>query len=238
MSDHHRGETNLSSGGTAHVQPARHRDAGLATIAGASTMLIGAALWGTTGTDLWAALDADDLAGYLVAIAPHRGQLIANLSFWIVGVLILGVAGNLLGGLSRSRPTLSRIGSVCVAVAVPLGIVSYFAMLVLVVQIAPDTSPTSVQIARAFGWFGARADDLATALILGAGALCFSLAGRGEWAPRWLVGLGWLCALFAVLSLVAPFFPGTALAPLWFVIVPVGMLWLFAAGVVLVRRKE
>lgn len=220
----------------ANALTATRRAAGYTALAGALTMFVGAILWGTTGTDLWLVLDTGDMASYLTAVGAYQGQLIANLSVWIAGVLILAVAGHMLGELSQTRRVLARIGGLCYAVAAPLVIVSYFTMLALVVQIAPDTSPTSLAIAEVLGWIGAHADDLATALILGFGPLFFSLAGRGEWASKWLVWWSFVCGVCAALSLFALYFPNTALSGLAFIIIPVGLIWLIWTGVILLRR--
>lgn len=162
------------------------------SFSGAVIMVIGAILWGTSGTDLWVTLDTGDMAGYLVAAGAVKGQLVANLTFWIAGVLVLGVAGAAMSHLCVQRRALGQIALMCIRTGVPLVIVSYIAMLSLVVQIAPDTSATSVAIANVVGWIGARADDLATALILGAMPFFLALAGRDEWMPTWLVWWGYL----------------------------------------------
>jgi ABC-type transport system involved in cytochrome c biogenesis permease subunit len=108
-------------------------------------------------------------------------------------------------------------------------------MMALVVLIAPDTSDTAVYIARVVGWLGARADDIATALFLGAGPLFISLAGHGDWVPRWLLRWSYLAFFCGLLSIVVLYFPG--MSQYGFVIVPVGMGWMVAAGIVLLRKK-
>ena len=211
---------------------------GYTAIGGAVTMIIGAILWGTSGTDLWAALDTGDMAGYLTAVGALKPQLIANLTFWIIGVLILGVAGQTLATISAPLSTLAKAGQTCYAIGVPLVVVAYIAMLVLIVQIAPDTSATSVALAKVIGWIGARADDLATALILGFGPLFFSLAGRDAWTPGWLVLWGYLCGGVGLFSLITLYLGVPTLSSLAFIIIPIGLIWLIATGVVLLRRVE
>jgi len=203
-------------------------------LGGTVIMLIGAALWGTSGTDLWAALDSGDMAGYLATAGAVKGQLVANLTVWIVGVLVLGAAGRALVQLCTRRRSLALAALVCISTAVPLVVVSYIAMMVLVVQIAPDTSETSVAIANVVGWIGIRADDLATALIIGFAPLFISLAGHREWLPAWLARWGYLAGLIGLLSLVVLYIP--PLSDLGFLIVPVGIGWMLAAGIVLLRR--
>ncbi|MBK8904767.1 MAG: hypothetical protein IPM53_26545 [Anaerolineaceae bacterium] len=207
---------------------------GYTAIAGAVTMVIGAALWGTSGTDLWLALDSGDMAGYLAAVAGVKTQLVANLSVWILGVLILGVAGTMMAEMCQKRKALAQVGLICFRTAVPLVIVSFIAMLAVVVQLGGAVDETAVAIAKVVGWIGARADDLATALIIGGGPVFISLAERGEWVPTWLLRWGYLAGLTGLFSLVCLYIPG--MVAYSFIIIPVGVIWMIAAGVVLLRR--
>lgn len=212
------------------------RMGGYTAIAGAVTMLIGAILGVTSGTDLWQTLDNGDMAGYLAAVAGVQEQLVANLTVWILGVLILGVAGAMMVEMCQRRRVLAQVGSVCFRTAVPLVVVSYIAMLAVVVQLGGATDETAVAIANVVGWIGARADDLATALIVGAGPLFISLAGQGEWVPTWLLRWGYLAGLVGLFSLVCLYIPGMGVYS--FAIIPVGVFWMIAAGVVLLRGRE
>lgn len=208
---------------------------GLTALGGAIIMLIGAVLQFSSGTDLWAALAGGDMAGYLAGVNGVKAQLVANLTFWIVGVLLLGTAVNYLVNLCTQRQPLAQVARVCTGTGVPLAIISFIAMLALVVQIAPDTSATSVAIANMVGWIGARADDLATALIIGLPPLFLSIAARDEWMPTWLVWWGYLAGVVGLLSLVVLYMP--ALAGLGLLIIPFGMGWMIAVGILLLRRK-
>jgi hypothetical protein len=209
---------------------------GYTTLAGTVTMLIGAVLWGTSGTDLWAALDTGDMAGYLAAAGTVKAQLVTNLSVWILGTFIIGIAGTMLAALSTRRRTLAQTALVCYQTAVPLVIVSYIAMLAIIVQLGGDTSATAVSLAEVVGWIGARADDLATALILGAAPLLLSLAGHKEWAPTWLLRWGYLTALAGLFSIMVLYLPG--MAAYGFIILPIGMGWMLATSIVLLRRAK
>ena len=217
------------------LAPAETRMAGLASLIGAIVMIIGAVLLFSTGTDLWAAVDGGDMAGYLTAAGAVKGQLVANLTFWIVGVLILGMAWNALIKLDNQRTVPAQIAGVCAAVGVPLAVVSMLVMMALVVQIAPDTSEISVAMANVAGWIGIRADDLATALIIGLAPFFLSLAARGGWMPSWLAVWGYLAGIVGLLSTVVYLIP--SLAGMGLLIVPVGMGWMIAAGIVLLRQK-
>ena len=206
---------------------------GYTAIAGAVTMVIGAALWGTSGTDLWLALDSGDMAGYLAAVAGVKAQLVANLSVWILGVLILGVAGTMMAEMCQKRKVLAQVGLICFRTAVPLVIVAFIAMLAVVVQLGGAVDETAVAIGNVVGWIGTRADDLATALIIGGGPFFISLAGRGEWVPAWLLRWGYLAGLAGLFSLVCLYIQG--MGAYGFIIVPIGVIWMIAAGVVLLR---
>lgn len=209
---------------------------GYTAIAGAVTMVIGAILWGTSGTDLWLALDSSDLAGYLADVVGVKAQLVTNLSVWILGVLILGVAGTMMAEMCQKRRVLAQVGLVCFRTAVPLVIVAYIAMLAVVVQLGGAVNETAVAIAEVVGWIGARADDLATALIIGGGPLFISLAGHGEWVPTWLLRWGYLAGLAGLFSLVCLYIPG--MVAYGFIIIPIGVIWMIAAGVVLLRGAK
>lgn len=204
-------------------------------IAGTVTMLIGAMLWGTSGTDLWAALDSGTVAEYLVAAGAVKPQLVANLSVWIVGVLIIGVSGSLLTSLCRQRPLVAQVALVCFRTAIPLVIMSYITMMAVVVQIGGDNSATAIALGEIVGWIGVRADDLATALILGGGPFFISLAGRDDWVPTWLFRWGCLAGIVSLFSLFVLYIPSPS--GLGFAILPVGMGWMLATAIVLLRER-
>lgn len=211
------------------------RLAGLAALGGALIMIIGAVLYFSSGTDLWAAVDGGDMAGYLEAVGGVKAQLVANLTFWIVGVLVLGTAVNAMANLCVQRQTLAQVARVLAGAAVPLAIVAFIAMLSIVVQIAPDRSPVSVAMANVIGWIGIRSDDLATALIIGFAPMAIALAAKDEWLPGWLTWWGYLAGLVGLLSVVVLYIPG--MGQFGFLMVPVGMGWMIAVGLVLLRRK-
>lgn len=210
------------------------RLAGYTAVGGTVIMLIGAVLWATSQTDLWVALQEGDIAGYLAAVEPVQAQLVANLSVWILGVLTLGVAGAQLAAQCTQRPEIAAIGRIAYQIAVPLVVVSYITMMAPVVLLAGDTSETAVAIGEVVGWIGVRADDLATALMIGAGPLMFALAGRGEWVTPWLERLGYLCGALGLFSLAVLYTPLPI--GLSFLILPAGMIWHIWAGVILLRR--
>ncbi len=209
-----------------------------AAIGGGVTMLIGAALWGASGADIDQALASGDMAGYLTAAGDASNLLVANLVVWITGLIIFGVAGTMMATLCTRRRVIAQIAMYCYWVSVPLIIAAYVAWLAVVVQIAPDNSATAVLLAETVGWFASRADWVGTILILAIGPALISLAGRGEWVPRWLVGWSAVAAFTGLLTAVAMLTGGTGLSTYGFAIIPVGVGWTIAAGVVLLRRSK
>jgi len=125
---------------------------------GALCMITGAVLWGISGADIEKALYNDDIANYLINAKETHMLVIANLSFWIIGVTLNGVAGTMMANLCVHRKPIATIAMYNYWIAVPLAIASFVAMLTMVVQLSPDSSATSVSIAGAMGWFGTRAD--------------------------------------------------------------------------------
>jgi hypothetical protein len=217
---------------------AAFRLGGYAAIGGAVTMIIGAAILMASGVDLDLALATDDMADYLVAAGEAQSLVVANLVIWIVGVLIFGVAGTAMTAVCTRRRTVAQVARYCYWAAVPLVVAAYVAWLALVVQIAPDNSQTAVLIAEVIGWFASRADWVATILIISVGPALISLAGRGDWVPKWLVGWGIVALFPGLLTAVAMLTGGNGLTSYGLLILPVGLSWTIAAGIVLLRRER
>jgi len=207
-----------------------------AAICGSAFMIIGAALWGAAGADLDQALASGEISGYLTSAGQASHLLIANLIIWILGVFIFGIAGTAMASLCERRQITARIAMFCYWIGVPLVIAAYVAWLAVVVQIAPDTSPAAVLVTEVVGWFASRADWIATILIVGIGPSLISLAGRGEWVPAWLARWSILNAVAALLNATAMLTGGSGLTTYGFLIIPIGVSWTIAAGIVLLRR--
>ncbi|MCF8239207.1 MAG: hypothetical protein K9I85_13685 [Saprospiraceae bacterium] len=219
-----------------HNQPTSSlRANGYFVLIGAVTMLIGAALWGSTGTDLWAALAEGTMAEYLTAVSSFKTQLVANTSFWSAGVILLGLGITGLAESPSNTPALNQIASFCARTGVVMGLISFMVMLSLTMQIAPDTSPAAIQMAHVVGWIGTRLDDVATILIIGVGSACLSLAGRDTWVPGWLKTWGLIAGLVGIMALAGLFIP--SLADMAFLLVPAGIGWMIAAGITAIRKK-
>ncbi|MBR9922362.1 MAG: hypothetical protein GYB31_16110 [Bacteroidetes bacterium] len=211
-----------------------YKAAGYTTLIGAIIMVIGAALWGTSGTDLWAALAENQMAEYLSKSAAVKTQLIANLSVWIIGVTTLGVAGRMMTDLSDHSKAANQFARVFFNIAVPLGILSYIFMLAVVVLLTSGGTELETALATVTGWIGARTDDYATALIIGLAPAMVGISAKDIWMPRWLGLWGFINAAIGIFSVVVLY---TSVPQLGFIIIPFGVAWMIAAGIILIRRK-
>lgn len=210
------------------------RLAAVLLFAAAAFMAAGGIIKRVTGADLDAALADGTLAGYFQVVAENQVAVVINLSMWIVGVLAWGAAATVVAELSASRDVTGRIAMVCYWTGVPLAVASFVAWLALVVQIAPDAGTRHLATAEIVGWLASRADWIATALIAGLGSLLLSLAGRDDWAPGWLVWWGALAATAGAATIVAIIAGG--LSTYGQAIIPLGVGWTIATGIVLLRR--
>jgi len=191
-------------------------------------MFIGAALWGASGTDLWETLASHQMESYLKQLEPVKHILVTNTVFWTLGVLLLGAGGRLMSGFCSSKQGLVQLALVCINSAVPIAIVAFLTMLSLAIHQPGDDT------AYVIGWIGTRLDDLATMLIIGIFPLLLSFAGRHDWVPRWLLIWGGLAGVTGLLSIISML---TGIVALGFIIIPVGLGWMIAAGVMLINKK-
>lgn len=206
----------------------------ITTLLGSLCMLSGAAMMLASGTDLDVSLAANDMAGYLTAVNESKSILISNLSVWVVGVILLGVAASMMTYLSRENQVLSHIARYNYWIGIPIVVISYMAWLSVVVRLT-SYEPTSVSaIAEALGWFASRADWVATVLVLGTGPLLLSLAGKNSWVPKWLMVWSYFCFVAGFLNILAMYLDG--LSTYGFLIIPVGMGWMIASSIVLFKQ--
>lgn len=206
-----------------------------ATLVGSICMLTGAALWGASGADLDQSLNNADMAGYLKAALSAQNLLIANLSVWIIGVILLGVGANMMALLSEQKPVLTQLIRYNYGVAVSIVVVSYMAWLAVVVRLSASASPEVAAIAEAVGWFGTHTDWVGTVLVLGTGPVLICTAGRGIWVPNWLRVWSYITLFTGVLTTIAQYAGG--LTSYGFIIIPIGMGWMIAAAITLFRRS-
>jgi hypothetical protein len=203
--------------------------AGNMSIAGAISMLIGAACWGASGTDLWQALATSQMEDYLSQLPTVKQLLIINTGFWILGVLLMATAIILMTEFCISNQGFGQMAKVFSLAGAAAAIVSFIIMLSLA-MIVP-----SVDIATIIGWIGARLDDIATMLIIGFSPLCLSIAGKGNWVPDWLSVWGFLAGISGFLGIVSML---TGIVALGFIIIPFGIGWMIAAGIVLLKKSK
>lgn len=203
--------------------------AGRMAIAGALSMLIGAAFWIASGTDLWQALASKQMDNYLTQLPLVRQLLVINTSFWILGVLFMTTAATLMTDYCTSNPGLAQLAKVFSRTGANLGIVSFVTMLSLAIVIP------SADVATIIGWIGTRLDDIATILIVGFSPLCLSIAGKADWVPGWLRVWGYLTGAAGLLSIIG-LMTGNIL--LGFILVPIGLGWMIAAGIVLIKKSK
>ena len=108
------------------------------------------------------------------------------------------------------------------------------AWLAVVVWLASSNAPAAAEISEAVGWFAVRADWVGTVLVLGAGPILITAAGRSIWVPNWLRVWSFIALLAGAMTTIAMYAGG--LTTYGFLIIPVGMGWMIAAAVVLFRR--
>jgi len=207
-----------------------------ATLIGAICMLAGAALWGSTGADLDKALDTGELANYLTIANENMTPLIANISLWIFGVILIGIGATMMTIVSKQRPVIAKIAQYNYWIAVPIAVVSYVAWLAVIVRISAHSTETSAAIAEAVGWFASRADWIATILIVGTGPALIASAGKNDWVPNWLRICSFITLFAGLLTLLAMY--AGRLTTYGFLIIPVGIAWLIAASIVMFKQAK
>lgn len=212
---------------------------GLAAVIGALLMLAGAAVWTSVGADIDVALHDGTMSAYLTDVANNQTAVTTNLGFWMLGVMFLCASGVVFARLAPNRRTIAALGALGYILGATLALASFSVWLGIVRGLAPahaaGTDLTAVGVA--LGETATLADWVATALIIGLGPALISIAGRGSWVPRWLYIWG-LVALVAGVVAIAVIAAGARTSPLVFLILPVGLGWTIAAGIVAMRYNR
>jgi hypothetical protein len=210
------------------------RIAGILSIAAAVVMLVGAALWAALGADIDAAVTDGTVAEHARDIADNVGLEVAHLAVWIVGVTLLAFAAVAHAGTTDVRRDVARLGAAAALIGAATAIVAFLAMATFA-HLAPQADSTSMPTLEALAFLGSRLDWVATIGVVGLAPAFLAQAATRTWAPRWLVIWGYVAGALGVLTAVAIFAGG--LGTYGFVIVPVGLGWYIAAGVVQLRRS-
>ncbi len=214
------------------------RAAGTTTIAGAVAMLVGTAFWGASGTDLEAALEDGTVGDYLTDVAANGTVLSANLGFWILGIVLLGIGGTMLSTHGNPDSPATSVVRFAFSAGPAASIVFFSIWLGMVVGLAPAhvAGQQVVGTAVALGYAVTIADSVATVLIVAVGAASIAVAGRDTWVPQWLFRWGMLAAVLGGVAMI-PVVSG-APAPLGLPVVPVGLGFMLASGIVAVRHNR
>jgi hypothetical protein len=206
-----------------------YKFAGRISIAGAVSMLIGAACWGVSGTDLWQALSDNDMENYLLQLSDVKTLLVLNTSFWVLGVLLMATAASIMADICQTKVGLAQMAKVFARTGGSIAVVSFIIMLSLAINTPGIDTATNT------GWIGVRLDDIATMLIIGYSPLCLSIAGKIDWVPGWLYVWGYLAGIAGLIGIIGLF---TEIVALGFIIIPFGIGWMIAAGIVLIRKSR
>lgn len=216
---------------TAEESQRRRRAGGLLSIVGAVAMGTGGAVYTSTGADLWGLVDGDvDINTYLADAAASVSTLHTAHTIWIAGVLALALGGVLLTGRSSDDPSTAARATYTIGAA--LAIPAFMTMIALT-RLA-ETGADAPALTEALAFLGARLDDLATVVIVGLGPVLITIANRRTWMPGWLAALGVACGAAGLLSIISIYFGQSA--TLGFLIVPIGLAWTLAAGIVTIRQ--
>ncbi|MBK8498349.1 MAG: hypothetical protein IPL52_05915 [Flavobacteriales bacterium] len=213
------------------------RVAGAFAIIGSITMISGAATWASTGTDLDAALMAGTVPDYLIAAHAKTGALAVNIALWTIGAVLMCAGGVQFAVLGRSRPQPAALAAFAYAVGAASAIVFFPLWYGLIVGLSPAQAAGAdvSAFAIALGHCATTADWLATVMILAVGGMAVAHAGRDTWVPRWLRIWSYFIGGAGVLTLLGLMLGDRSTYAM--LIVPIGIGWLIAAGIVAMRYK-
>jgi len=205
---------------------------GALLLAGAVAMLAGAAVhFSDPALGIDGAIERGEISGYLGNVVQIKGKAYVNLVLWIVGVGLLGLGGTALSAAGdASRAAARGVVRFAYAAGATLAWVSFMVWIALV-RAAPTLEPS---VAESFAFIASRIDWLATTLIVGIGPAVLSRMMGIEWLPKWLRAWGLLAAGASVLTWIAMAAGG--LESYGFIVVPVGVLWSLATGILAWRR--
>ncbi|MFV1962699.1 MAG: hypothetical protein ACC658_12820 [Acidimicrobiia bacterium] len=214
-----------------------NRIAGWVLIVGTVTMGVGAGIGMAFGSFVDKDLDGGTFGDYLTHVAENRTAAQANLWLWIIGILMIGLGGVLISKLGNQESLATKVARFSFTAGPASAIVFYSMLLGVVVVLVPlhAAGENVLATATVIAWIGTTADWIATALVLGLGVAALAFAGRDTWVPRWLYWWAIAAGAAGVVSMI-----GTitgARETVSFVILPIAMSWMIAAGVVAIRYR-
>jgi hypothetical protein len=215
------------------------RTAGLLALAGVGLSIVGSVLNQVVAdVDVYAAMEtasSTERALLLTEVADARTPLVAGFAIWMIAFPLTAAASLHLAQLGRqSRLTVAIRSVVTAAIGAILVFLSMFITFAAVIAPAHVAGENVLTLARVVGYTASTIDWVVTTIVLGFGPVAAVYAGRGVWAPRWLLGLAAITGVFTVLELGALIADERDLA---FPLVPVGMLLLACAGISAMRHS-
>lgn len=216
---------------------AHYKAAGWTTIIGVIIMLAGTGFWAASGADIDVAAESNAIGEYLTKVAGNGTLLTINLGMWIIGVVVLSLGGIMLARLGDQDSPGTDVARFAFTTAPAAAMVVYTTWLGIVLGLAPAyVAGASVEGgAAALVHATSLGDWVMTIPVLSLGTAAVALAGRHSWVPRWLFRWGMLTIVTGALTAAGLIF--NARTALVTPILPVGMGFLVAAGVVAIRRS-
>ncbi len=214
------------------------RTAGLVALAGVGLSIVGSVLNQVVAdVDVFAAMEtasSAERAQLLTQVADARTPLVAGFALWMIAFPLTAAASLHLAQLGRqSRLTAMTRSVVTAAIGAILVFLSMFITFAVVIAPAHVAGENVLTLAHVVGYTASTIDWVVTAIVLGFGPMAAVYAGRGIWAPRWLLGLAAITGVFTAVALGALIADERGLA---FPLVPVGMLLVACAGISAMRH--
>lgn len=214
-----------------HLREAR-RHAGMVLVVGVATMVVGAAIWASTGIDLDVASQTGTTAAIMEDVVANSTALSAVFVVWLSGMVWFAIASRLLGRLPM-RAGVREVATASLTLGATFGGVSYLAFLTVVHGAAPSGGAESM---AAWTWFASNLDWAATILVLAIPVPCLVLFGDVHgWFSPLLRRLSLLPMLAGVGTAVA-LLTGNGISTFGFLLVPIGMIHMASTGITLWRN--
>jgi hypothetical protein len=169
---------------------------GLVGILGAVVMLSSAVMMFSGGSDWLTAAQERTLGAFLTDVTNHSTLMYVHLAMWIAGATLMALSSSL---FASSSPISAAALTSRFAATAGAGAVLVLFPLVIGVIYGFGGHPDQDLAATAMTQAATVADDVATVMIMGVGATLAVVAGRGTWAPGWLVRIAAVNGVVAAL---------------------------------------